>query len=76
MFSREEAEAFVAWLKNNHSEDAENTKIIKCELPIEHDTIGFAAVPLGGPRGCLMAKMETMCFSVMGYYDLRRHASR
>jgi hypothetical protein len=73
MFSAEEAEAWTAWLREHRGG---TTTIEEAELPIEPNTMGVNAIPLGGPQDVLMmwkAPQYTLPFKVGGYYDLRHY---
>lgn len=78
LFSKDEAEAFLDWL--THYEEAD-TKIVEVPLPIARESMGFRAVPIGGPQGHLILAEVGGCdpatsplgFTVCGYFDLRDH---
>jgi hypothetical protein len=81
LFSGDEAQAFVAWLKQNVGETDETTKISEVTLPIEGNIMGTGAIPIGGPQGFLKMKevsgsepaASPLGFTVLGYLDLRAH---
>jgi hypothetical protein len=78
LFSKDEAEALVEWLKDTRPDG--NTEIRETALPLPQNTCGFGFLPCGGgvdnmgPRqrdGASM--MERLGFMAYGYYDLRTH---
>jgi hypothetical protein len=70
MFSLEEAEAWMAWLKS-HQGGCEH-EIEEAKLPI--NTMGVGAIPVGGEQDFLMVNQEPdydLPFTVWDSFDLR-----
>jgi hypothetical protein len=74
MFTKQEADTLVAWLKANRPADDDNTTIRECALPVENNITGFGAIPVGGQQDFLMtgdAPDYNLPFKVWGYCDKR-----
>ena len=78
LFTRDEAEALLAWLKANRNETHNNSTIVEHALPIANNSIGLGAIPVGGGPDYLMPHeigegTFPLPFKVYGYFDLRAH---
>jgi hypothetical protein len=76
LFSKDEAKAFVAWLKQNRGVTDENIKIVESPLPTTKNAMALRLIPVGGPQDFLIMKEVSgrdspLGFTVLGYYDLR-----
>jgi hypothetical protein len=78
LFSSAEAEVFLDWL--THYEEAD-TKIIEVPLLVARESMGFRAIPIGGPIDHLILAEVGGCdpatsplgFTACGFFDLRDH---
>jgi hypothetical protein len=77
LFSADEAEAFVGWLKDNRVATDADTTLDEVALPIANNTIGLEVLPAG--RILHMDEIaddpaaSPLGFTVLGYYDLRAY---
>jgi hypothetical protein len=72
-FDQQEAEQVKAYLDQNYGHEGVTT-IGAVELPIPHDSMGVACLPVGGCNDFYMldrAEGYSLPFSVWGFYDLR-----
>jgi hypothetical protein len=72
-FTEAEAIALKAYLDREHGHEGVTT-IKEMELPIPSNTMGVAAIPVGGGTDFLMLHREPafdLPFEVEGYFDLR-----
>jgi hypothetical protein len=73
LFSEEEAKQLKNYLDQNHDDP---TTISEAKLPIQQNTMGVGAIPVGGECDFLMVYKRPgypLPFKVMAYYDLRHH---
>jgi len=75
LFSAAEARALIEYLdKHLGTESTQSMK--QAGIPIDRNTCGLGAIPVGGPQGFLMLSERNewpLPFKVWGYYDLRGH---
>jgi hypothetical protein len=75
LFSREEAEALVAYLDRIHGHEGLN-RIKTRELPLPNSTLNVSAMPIGGGPDYYHLWKEPkydLPFKVEGFFDLRCH---
>jgi hypothetical protein len=73
LFAEDDARQLKAYFDQNHDDP---TTIWEAKLPIQQNTTGFGAVPVGGGCDCLIVYERpaySLPFKVMAYYDLRHH---
>jgi hypothetical protein len=73
LFTDEEAKQLKTYLDQNHDDP---TTISEAKLPIQQNTIGVGAIPVGGGCDCLMVYKRPgypLPFKVMAYYNLLYH---
>jgi len=74
LFTHEEAEAWVAYLRKHYGD--ESAEIVEQPLPLTGDAMGLTDLPLGGGQDLLVPAKEDdypFSFEVYGYYDFRQH---
>jgi hypothetical protein len=73
LFTEDEAKQLKTYLDQKYDE---STTISEAKLPIQQNTIGFGAIPVGGGCDCFMEYKSSgypLPFKAMAYYDLRHY---
>jgi hypothetical protein len=71
-FTEDEAAAFAEWLRTHRPILAHDLKVTPVKLPINNNSIGFGAMPVGGGVDHLVFGDDyDLPFRVLGYYDIR-----